>query len=178
MNRLTLEQRVAHLERLIKNEAMSYVSYEELLEAATEAVESVGTDYQDVVDEIYNTYGWEEGEDYKPADLNRAILDAGGDSLSGEDLEDAVRFWFDNNASPSDIPSRKKWLQLMNKFVNKKRTPESVACMNDSGTNNLKEVMDVLSVVASEYLDRYNDYMNYGWEDHSGPYRFSGVWSD
>ncbi len=176
MNKLTLEQRITRLEKIIKNE--SYVGYDELLEAAQDAVDAVGTDYDDVVDEIYNTYGWEENVDYLKADLTKAILDAGGDEVSGEDLEDNVKFWFENNMSPYDIRSRKMWLKKISSLIARKDHSSIKECAADAGTTDLAAVANILSSIAQEYKQKYDEYMEYGWDDRSSGLRFAGAWRD
>ena len=83
--KLTLEQRIARLERLLKNEgqvATFYPDPEVVRKAARntpmyDAVEELLADgclEDDLIDRLYDDYGLELGEDYSKGGLNQAII--------------------------------------------------------------------------------------------------------
>ena len=86
-HKLTLEQRIARLERLLKNEgqvATFYPDPEVVRKAAPknqmyDAVEELLADgclEDDLVDHLSDDYGLELGEDYSKGGLNQAIIRA------------------------------------------------------------------------------------------------------
>lgn len=85
--KLTLEQRIARLERLLKNEGQVATFYPDPKvvrkaipkNAVYDAVEDLildGVEEDDIADRLLDDYGFELGVDYSKGGLNQAIISA------------------------------------------------------------------------------------------------------
>ncbi len=167
--KLTLEQRITRLEKLLNNDNRSR-KYESRTDDFYNAVDNLYeqgiTDSDDMVKPLAKL-GFRVPKEFSLAQLRNAVATAWHkrmkpskfDDDEPQDLESSVEDWFDDNMGPDMYDSKRAWMSDL-KWMAKGAPNGSVAddCCDAVGCDDIDEVTKLLAKFAKDALDdiKYN----------------------